>query len=188
MDIGFVGTGNMGSGMVESLLRRGHRVTVFNRTPSKAQRLTELGANPVRSIAEACRFPVVFTMLADDQALEEVTLGTHGLLESLPEGAIHVSSGTVSVSLAQRLAQSHSGARRGFVSAPVFGRPDAAASDVAATSAESSSAPMRLLKWTITSCGVPSISMSVRYTRIWLGSPLRLTRLSPTPRSLQGSK
>ena len=128
MDIGFVGTGNMGSGMVESLLRRGHRVTVFNRTPSKAQRLTELGANPVRSIAEACRFPVVFTMLADDQALEEVTLGAHGLLESLPEGAIHVSSGTVSVSLAQRLAQSHAGARRGFVSAPVFGRPDAAAS------------------------------------------------------------
>ena len=73
MEIGFIGTGNMGRGMVESLLRRGHQVSVFNRTPSKAQRLTELGAHAVRSIAEACEFPVVFTMLADDRALEEVT-------------------------------------------------------------------------------------------------------------------
>ncbi len=128
MEIGFIGTGNMGSGMVQSLLRRGHQVTVFNRTPAKTQRLTELGARAVRRIAQACQFPVVFTMLADDRALEEATLGTDGILESLPEGAIHVSSGTVSVSLAQRLAQSHSDARRGFVSAPVFGRPDAAAS------------------------------------------------------------
>jgi 3-hydroxyisobutyrate dehydrogenase-like beta-hydroxyacid dehydrogenase len=128
MDIGFIGTGNMGSGMVESLLRRGHQVTVFNRTPSKAQRLTALGAHAVRSVAEACDFPVVFTMLADDCALEELTLGTRGILESLPQGAIHVSSGTVSVNLVQRLAQSHADARRNFVSAPVFGRPDAAAS------------------------------------------------------------
>jgi 3-hydroxyisobutyrate dehydrogenase-like beta-hydroxyacid dehydrogenase len=128
MDIGFIGTGNMGGGMIESLLRGGHHVTVFNRTPAKAQRLSPLGARTVRSIAEACQVPVVFTMLADDQALQEVTLGSHGILESLPEGAIHVSSSTVSVSLAQRLAQAHSAARRVFVSAPVFGRPDAAAS------------------------------------------------------------
>lgn len=128
MDIGFVGTGNMGSGMVESLLRRGHKVTVYNRTAQKAQRLVDLGAHAVRSIAEACQFPVVFSMLADDRALEEVTLRANGILESLPEGAIHVSSGTVSVNLAQRLAHSHSSARRAFVSAPVFGRPDAAAS------------------------------------------------------------
>ena len=127
MDIGFIGTGNMGSGMIESLLRRGHRVTVYNRTSSKVQRLTELGAHAAGSIAEACRFPVVFTMLADDRALEELTLGANGILKCLPQGAIHVSSGTVSVSLAQRLAQAHSDAHRGFVSAPVFGRPDAAA-------------------------------------------------------------
>jgi 3-hydroxyisobutyrate dehydrogenase-like beta-hydroxyacid dehydrogenase len=128
MDIGFIGTGNMGSGMVVSLMRRGHKVSVYNRTAHKAQPLIDLGARAVRSIAEACQFPVVFSMLADDRALEEVTLGAGGILESLPQGAIHVSSGTVSVDLAQRLAQAHSAARRGFVSAPVFGRPDAAAS------------------------------------------------------------
>jgi 3-hydroxyisobutyrate dehydrogenase-like beta-hydroxyacid dehydrogenase len=128
MDIGFIGTGNMGSGMVVSLMRRGHKVSVYNRTAHKAQPLIDLGARAVRSIAEACQFPVVFSMLADDRALEEVTLGAGGILEALPQGAIHVSSGTVSVNLAQRLAQAHSSARRGFVSAPVFGRPDAAAS------------------------------------------------------------
>ena len=120
MDIGFIGTGNMGSGMVVSLMRRGHKVSVYNRTAHKAQPLIDLGARAVRSIAEACQFPVVFSMLADDRALEEVTLGAGGILEALPQGAIHVSSGTVSVNLAQRLAQAHSSARRGFVSAPVL--------------------------------------------------------------------
>ena len=97
MDIGFIGTGNMGSGMVVSLMRRGHKVSVYNRTAQKAQPLIDLGARAVRSIAEACQFPVVFSMLADDRALEEVTLGADGILEALPQGAIHVSSGTVSV-------------------------------------------------------------------------------------------
>ena len=55
MDVGFIKAGNMGSGMVESLLRHGHRVSVFNRAPSKAQRLSDLRAHAVRSVAGAWR-------------------------------------------------------------------------------------------------------------------------------------
>jgi 3-hydroxyisobutyrate dehydrogenase-like beta-hydroxyacid dehydrogenase len=65
-------------------------------------------------------------MLADDAAVEAVTFGDDGILASLAAGAVHVSSSTISVALAGRLAAAHAGADQRFVAAPVFGRPDAA--------------------------------------------------------------
>jgi 3-hydroxyisobutyrate dehydrogenase-like beta-hydroxyacid dehydrogenase len=66
-------------------------------------------------------------MLSDDAALESVALGDGGIIGSLAKGAIHVSMSTISVALSKRLAQAHAKAGQGFVAAPVFGRPDAAA-------------------------------------------------------------
>jgi 3-hydroxyisobutyrate dehydrogenase-like beta-hydroxyacid dehydrogenase len=66
-------------------------------------------------------------MLADDAAVEQVTLGEDGIAAGLSEGAVHVSSSTISVALSGRLARSHAAARQGYVAAPVFGRPEAAA-------------------------------------------------------------
>ncbi|EUA51810.1 NAD binding domain of 6-phosphogluconate dehydrogenase family protein [Mycobacterium xenopi 3993] len=69
---------------------------------------------------------MVVTMLAGDEAVEEVTLGEHGILASLASGATHVSASTISVGLSKRLAAAHAEAGQQYVAAPVFGRPEAA--------------------------------------------------------------
>ncbi|MUL83908.1 MULTISPECIES: NAD(P)-dependent oxidoreductase [unclassified Mycolicibacterium] len=127
MRIGFIGLGNMGAAMAANLLKAGHEVTAYNRSPDKVAALVDQGASPAASVGEACQGDVVVTMLANDAAVEAVTFGDNGILDSLPRGAVHVSSSTISVALAQRLTEAHSEAGQGFVSAPVFGRPEAAA-------------------------------------------------------------
>ena len=127
MKVGFIGLGNMGSGMAANLLKAGHEVTVYNRTPEKAKKLVGQGAKSAAAVADACKGDVVITMLADDNALEQVVFGDGGIISSLGKGAIHVSASTISVALADRLAAEHTKRGQRFVSAPVFGRPEAAA-------------------------------------------------------------
>jgi 3-hydroxyisobutyrate dehydrogenase-like beta-hydroxyacid dehydrogenase len=127
MDVGFVGLGQMGTAMAGCLLRSGHRVTVYNRTAARAQALAAQGARAATAVADACRGDAVFTMLADDGALEATVFGAGGILEALARGCVHISSSTISVELSQRLAKAHADAGRVFVAAPVFGRPEAAA-------------------------------------------------------------
>ena len=126
MDVGLSGLGGMGTGMAKSLLRAGHCVTVFNRTPSKAEALRAEGATVASSPADVCRAGVVMTMLADDAALESQVFGDGGILASLPRGGIHISRSTISVALSDRLTAAHAAAGQEFISCPVFGRPDAA--------------------------------------------------------------
>jgi len=126
MNVGFIGLGRMGSAMVRRLLRAGHHVTVYNRTRDKADALLGDGAVVADRVAEACHADAVVTMLADDGAVEAIVFGAAGVLASLPAGALHISSSTISVALAQRLAAAHEQVGQRFVSAPVFGRPDAA--------------------------------------------------------------
>jgi 3-hydroxyisobutyrate dehydrogenase-like beta-hydroxyacid dehydrogenase len=127
VDIGFIGLGNMGRGMAANLVAAGHTVTVYNRTAAKAEALARQGATPARTVADACGGQVVVTMLADDAAVDDVVFGAHGVLASLPPGATHVSSSTISVGLSKRLAAAHTKAGQHYVAAPVFGRPEAAA-------------------------------------------------------------
>ena len=127
MKIGFIGLGRMGAAMAGSLLKAGHEVTVYNRTPGKAQPLAAQGARLAPDVAAACRAEAVVTMLANDQAVESVVFGAAGILASLPAGAVHVSSSTISPELSQRLSREHAAHRQGYVAAPVFGRPEAAA-------------------------------------------------------------
>jgi 3-hydroxyisobutyrate dehydrogenase-like beta-hydroxyacid dehydrogenase len=126
MDVAFIGLGGMGTAMAEKVLEGGHRLTVWNRSASKAEALVKAGASPARTPADAAsKAEVVATMVADEAALEEVTLGSEGLIEGLAKGAIHVSMSTVGPEIAERLAKAHAERGQGFVSAPVFGRPDA---------------------------------------------------------------
>jgi 3-hydroxyisobutyrate dehydrogenase-like beta-hydroxyacid dehydrogenase len=127
MKVGFVGLGRMGSGMAARLLAAGHQVTVYNRTRSKTDPLVAKGAKVAASVAEACQGDAILTMLANDDALENVVFGDGGILVSLPRGGLHISCSTISVSLSERLAADHAQAGHRFVSAPVFGRPDVAA-------------------------------------------------------------
>ncbi|RKH53043.1 NAD(P)-dependent oxidoreductase [Corallococcus llansteffanensis] len=128
MKVGFIGMGNMGAPMAKNLLGAGHDVTVWNRTASKAQPLQQQGARVAKTPGEAARdAEVVVSMLADDHAAEAAVLGPDGVVGALPKGAIHVSSSTISVALSERLTKAHADAGQGYVSAPVFGRPEAAA-------------------------------------------------------------
>jgi 3-hydroxyisobutyrate dehydrogenase-like beta-hydroxyacid dehydrogenase len=126
MKIGFIGLGNMGAPMAGHLLKAGHEVIVYNRTAEKAKSLIQQGARPAETVADACDAEVVVTMLADDHALESVSYGGKKILESLPKGCTHVSCSTISVALSDRLTGDHRRAGQHFVSAPVFGRPEAA--------------------------------------------------------------
>jgi 3-hydroxyisobutyrate dehydrogenase-like beta-hydroxyacid dehydrogenase len=127
MKIGFIGLGRMGSAMAANLVKAGHDVTVFNRSPEKRRVLLELGAHEAGSVADACHGQVIVTMLADDTAVADVALAKYGIVENLAKGAIHVSMSTISVALSKHLSETHAHAGQGFVAAPVFGRPDAAA-------------------------------------------------------------
>ena len=126
MKVGFIGLGQMGTGMAASLVAAGHEVTVYNRSREKADALKARGALAARTVADACRGGAVFTMLAHDEAVEAVVFGDDGILAALAPGAVHISSSTISTALSDRLTGAHTEARQGFVAAPVFGRPDAA--------------------------------------------------------------
>lgn len=128
MNVGFIGLGNMGQPMARNLLRAGHQLQVYNRTPQRAQALAADGAVPVDSPASAATgVDVVITMLADDAAVEGAVFGEYGLLDTLAPGTTHLSMSTNSVALSRRLAEAHARAGQQYLSAPVFGRPDAAA-------------------------------------------------------------
>ena len=127
--IAVVGLGGMGSGAARRLLDQGHRVTVWNRSAAKAAPLVERGAKAAQSPGEAAAGAgIVITLLADDQALEEVVLGPEGIAARLGEGGVHLSMSTIAPATARRLAEAHREAGAAYVAAPVFGRPDAAAS------------------------------------------------------------
>jgi len=126
MDVGVIGLGEMGSGMTDSLLRAGHRVTVWNRTPQKADAFVAKGAQKAQTPADAFRGDAVISMLADDQAVRDAILNS-GVLERAGQGVVHLSASTLSVELAQELEQAHARAGVGFLSTPVMGRPNVAA-------------------------------------------------------------
>jgi len=116
----------MGQPIATRLLGAGHDLLVYNRTRSKADGLERDGARVAASIGDACSGrEVVFTMVADDAALDEVVHG--GLLEGLAAGAIHVPMGTHSVTAMSEIDAAHRSAGQVLVAMPVLGRPDAAA-------------------------------------------------------------
>jgi len=127
MQVGFIGIGRMGCGMAANLLAAGYTLTVYNRSPAKAQPLVDKGAALAHVPGAAARGDVVITMLADDRAVEQVVFGAGGILDALAPGAIHLSMSTISYALAERLDEAHRERGQELVSAPVFGRPDAAA-------------------------------------------------------------
>jgi 3-hydroxyisobutyrate dehydrogenase-like beta-hydroxyacid dehydrogenase len=127
MNIAFIGLGRMGRGMARNLLRAGHTLTVYNRSREKAQALAGEGARVAESPADACRdAEAVMTMVADDPAVEEIVFGRDGIASAMKKNCIHVSHSTISPALARRLASEHAQRNQGYLSAPVFGRPDAA--------------------------------------------------------------
>ncbi|KQN33182.1 MULTISPECIES: NAD(P)-dependent oxidoreductase [Sphingomonas] len=122
MRIGFIGLGQMGGAIAANLIKAGHEVTVWNRSTDKADALVDAGAVRAARPVDAAQGDLVMTMLTDDLAVESVVFGEGGIVGA---PALHVGHSTISIALSDRLA-ADSGTG-GYVSAPVFGRPPAAA-------------------------------------------------------------
>ena len=117
--IGFVGLGIMGMPMARNLMKAGFELTVFNRTPARAEELAKEGARVAGSPKEvAGESGVVITMLPGPP---EVAAVIGGLLEGAREGALLVDMSTSSPVLARELAQAARGLGIGLLDAPVSG-------------------------------------------------------------------
>jgi 3-hydroxyisobutyrate dehydrogenase-like beta-hydroxyacid dehydrogenase len=125
--IGFIGLGNMGLPIANNLLKTGYKLRVFNRTKEKGAPLVKQGAELVDSpnhVAE--KGSIVFSMLADDDAVQSVSAKDPDFLERLGPGGIHVSMSTISPETARQLAEQHSERGVAYIGSPVVGRPDRA--------------------------------------------------------------
>ncbi len=121
-NLGFIGLGVMGSEMVDRLLQKGHQVTGYNRTRSKAERLIERGmlwAESPRAVAEAA--DVTFTMVTNSVAMNAICDGPDGLLAGLKPGHIHVDISTVSPEVSRALAAKVREKGADMIDSPVSG-------------------------------------------------------------------
>jgi 3-hydroxyisobutyrate dehydrogenase-like beta-hydroxyacid dehydrogenase len=125
--IGVIGLGTMGQPIARRIARAGHEVLAWNRTPGRAEGLPREYAVSVRSAAEACQAELVLTLLSDDAAVEAVLFDNGRLITTGMPGLIHVCMSTISDALGRRLAAAHEAAGQSYVSAPLFGPPEAAA-------------------------------------------------------------
>ena len=122
MRIAFIGLGIMGGRMAANILKGGHDLSVYNRTPGKAGALEKAGARAAKSPAEAADgAEIVFTMLADPHAVTETAMGRNGFLGGMAKGRLWVDSSTVNPSFSREMAAE--AAKRGarFMDAPVTG-------------------------------------------------------------------
>ena len=126
MRIGFIGLGRMGGPIAENLLKAGHSVTVWNRSPGPVQQLVGQGAVAAQTPQAAMQGDAVFSMLSNDAVMHEVGLAGP-LLENAKKDLIHINMATISAAFAQELQAAHAKAGLAYLSAPVFGRPDMAA-------------------------------------------------------------
>jgi 3-hydroxyisobutyrate dehydrogenase-like beta-hydroxyacid dehydrogenase len=120
--VGFVGLGTMGGRIAGRLLASGHQVYGTNRTVAKAQPLIDRGlrwrATP-REVAAAA--DVVFSMVSDDAALEEITAGPDGILAGLTPGKVYIDMSTVSPEASATIAERVRSTGARMLDAPVSG-------------------------------------------------------------------
>jgi len=121
-NLGFVGLGVMGSEMVLRLLDKGHTVTGYNRTRTKATRLIEKGmqwAGSPREVAAASDF--IFSMVTNSAALEMIVEGSDGILAGLASGKVLIDMSTVSPAFSRSVAAKVRAIGAEMVDAPVSG-------------------------------------------------------------------
>ncbi len=123
MQTAFIGLGVMGYPMAGHLARAGHDVTVYNRTPDKAERWTRehggrLAATPAQAAADA---DIVLACVGRDADVRAVTLGEGGAFAAMKKGAVFVDHTTASATIARELGETAAARGFGFLDAPVSG-------------------------------------------------------------------
>lgn len=120
--LGFIGLGGMGSRMAGRLLAAGYELTVYNRSRQRLLPLQKAGANLAATPRElASATDVVLSCVADDQALEEVLLGTDGALAGARPGTLFIDLSTVSPRASRTMARQALASGHHFLDAPVSG-------------------------------------------------------------------
>jgi 2-hydroxy-3-oxopropionate reductase len=120
--IAFIGLGIMGGPMSEHLVRAGHAVIGFNRSPGPVERLVAAGGKGATSVAEAVReADVIITMVPDSPDVEDVALGESGIYANARQGSIHIDMSSIRPDVAARLAEAGQAAGVRVMDAPVSG-------------------------------------------------------------------
>jgi 3-hydroxyisobutyrate dehydrogenase-like beta-hydroxyacid dehydrogenase len=113
--------------MALNMARAGHDLVLWNRSPRNLAGFDSakptMAGTPIEAVTGA---EITVTMLGDDQAVHDVVLRA-GVLDAMAPEAVHLSMSSISVRCVTHLAEMHAAKNQGFVSAPVFGRPDVAA-------------------------------------------------------------
>ena len=121
-NVGFIGLGVMGGNMVDRLLQKGHTVTGYNRTRSKAQWLIDKGMKWSDTPAAVCAASdFILSMVTNSAALEEVAEGPNGVLARIGAGKVWIDISTVSPALSRSLAAKVRAKGADLVDAPVSG-------------------------------------------------------------------
>ena len=127
--VAILGLGTMGAGMAANWLAKGFELSVWNRTPAKAEALAAKGASVAATPREAAAgADFIFAMVADDAVSRAVWLGADGALAGAKSGAIAVEFSTLTPDWVRELGRHAHANRCGFLDAPVGGSRQAAAS------------------------------------------------------------
>lgn len=103
-NVGFIGLGTMGGPMAMNVLKKGHRLTVFDISDEAVARLTAAGARAAASPkAVAVDSEVVITMVPDAPDVERVALGPDGIIEGIRPGAVYIDMSTIDPKTTQRV-------------------------------------------------------------------------------------
>jgi len=124
LEIGFIGLGDMGQGIVPRLLAAGHGVTGWNRTASKAEPLTELGmvrADTPAGVARASE--LVFSIVTDAAAVRSVALGGDGVIAGLDAGSVYLDMSTIDPEVSREINGQFTAAGLTMLDAPISGSP-----------------------------------------------------------------
>ncbi len=124
MNVGMVGIGTMGAGIVERLLAAGHAVTGWNRTKAKASSVIDAGMAWADSPADVARASeVVFSIVTDAAAVRSVALGDDGIVAGLGAGAVYLDMSTIDPAESRAVAAAFADAGRTMLDAPLSGSP-----------------------------------------------------------------
>jgi 3-hydroxyisobutyrate dehydrogenase-like beta-hydroxyacid dehydrogenase len=122
MNIGFIGLGDMGFGIVPRLLAAGHGVTGWNRTESKAAPLVKLGMSWAGSPREvAVRSEIVFSIVTDAAAVQSIALGGRGVIAGLKKGGVYLDMSTIAPDASRAVAAEFAKAGLAMLDAPISG-------------------------------------------------------------------
>ncbi len=128
MRVGILGLGSMGQPMARRLAQAGFSVIGFNRTRSRAEALLLDGVEVADTPEQACNVDLLISMVSDDEAVEQLFWRDGRFLTAGRPGLVHAGMSTISDTLAAHLVAAHRQYGQNYVSAPVFGPPEAAQS------------------------------------------------------------